>query len=329
MSKKLIAVAAAAALALTGLVATPANASGITSVTIFHSGSSAGTAVASHVDSDSALQATTWASARNVLFGNSTDNATRTALRFDVLTSGATSVTVTAKDGVKVAATITSAGSPIKVDAGSTTLTGTTTAGSSTTLTYTFYAWTTSSAAGSVVIETANSKNTYYVKGTVGPAYNITNITWPASLYKGQTDGKITFNLTDAYGNSTAATGPALTPTGFGATFAAATYSATTKLWSTTLASVTGDNVALNLAVPAFDGVDYTTNGFPKAVSSAFKLVSAGDLTTQNAALTAQVSSLQAQLAALTAGTVTKAKYNKLARKWNRANPSNKVKLQK
>jgi hypothetical protein len=319
MSKKLIAVASAAALALTALVAVPANAATISSVTVFHGGSSAGEAIASHVDSDSALQATTWASARNVLFGNSTDNATRTALRFDVLTSGATSVTVTSKDGVKMATSITSAGSPIKVDAGTTTLTGATTAGSATTLTYTFYAWTTSSAAGSVVIETANSKNTYYVKGKVGPAYNLASTVFPTSLYTGQTDAKITYTLSDAYGNLIA-DGTKLTPTGFGTTFNAATYSTTTKLYSSTLGSITGDNVALQLSLPAFDGTDYTTVGFAKPVSSAFKLVSSASLSAQVTALTAQVAALQASVAALTAdyNSVAK-KYNKLVKKSKRA----------
>ena len=318
MSKKLIAVASAAALALTALVAVPANAATITSVTVFHGGSSAGEALSSHVDSDSALQATTWASARNVLFGNSTDNATRTALRFDVLTSGATSVTVTSKDGVKIAASITSAGSPIKVDAGSTTLTATTTAGSSTTLTYTFYAWTTASAAGSVVIETPNSKNTYYVKGKVGPAYNLASVTFPTSLYTGQTDAKVTYTLSDAYGNLIA-DGTKLTPTGFGTTFNAATYSTTTKLYSSTLGSITGDNVALQLSLPAFDGTDYTTVGFAKRVSSAFKLVSSASLADQVTALTAQVATLQASVSALTAdyNSVAK-KYNKLVKKSKR-----------
>jgi outer membrane murein-binding lipoprotein Lpp len=340
MSKKLIAVAAAAALALTGLVAAPANASSISSVTIQHSGSSAGAAVVSHTDADDALTAATWASARNVVFGvGASYTATRTAIRFDVLTTGATPVTVTSTGGVKIATAVSVAGVALKVDAGSTTLTGATTAGSATTLTYTFYAWSTSTTAGSVVIETSGSKNTYYVKGTLGPAYNIVNVTFPASLYTGQTDGKVTYQTTDAYGNLTNADGPAITPTGFNAgSFAAATYSATTKLWSTTLGTIAGDNVALNLAVPAFDGVDYTTNGFAKAVGSAFKLVSAGSLTAQIASLTTEVASLKASVAALTtqleasrpmATSVTKKKYNTLARKWNAANPGSRVALKK
>ena len=325
MSKKLIAVASAAALALTALVAVPANAATISSVTVSDSASSAGTQRTAHVDSDSAFTANTWASARNVVFGAVSDFATRTAIRFQVLTAGATTVTVTAKDGVKIAPATSVAGVALKVDAGSTTLTGATTAGSSTTLTYTFYAWTTSTTAGSVVIETSNSKSTYYVQGTEGPAYNLASVTFPTSLYTGQTDGKITYTLSDAYGNLIA-DGTKITPSGFGTTFTAATYSATTKLYTATLGSVTGDNVALQMTLPAFDGVDYTANGFAKPVRSAFKLVSASSLADQVTALTAQVSSLQAQLAALTASTVTKAKYNKLVRKWNRANPNNKVK---
>jgi hypothetical protein len=311
MSKKLIAVASAAALALTALVAVPANAATITSVTIAHSGSVAGAAVASHTDDTSALTAATWASARNVVFGSATDSATRTAIRMDVLTADATSVVVTASGGVKIATAVSVAGVALKVDAGGTTLTGATTAGSSSSLTYTFYAWSTSTTAGKVVIETANSKATYYVKGTLGPAYNLASTSFPTSLYTGQTTGKITYTLSDAYGNLIA-DGTKLTPTGFGAGFSAATYSTTTKLYTATLGAVTDENVALQLTLPAFDNTDYTAVGFPKRVSSAFKLVSAGDLVDQVAALTAQVATLTASVSALTAD------YNSVAKKFNK-----------
>jgi hypothetical protein len=320
MSKKLIAVASAAALALTALVAVPANAATISSVTVTHSGSTAGEALTSHTDADSAVKAATWASARNVVFGTdaASYSATRTAVRFAVLTTDSSSVVVTATGGVKLATAVSVAGVALKVDAGSTTLTGATTAGSSTTLTYTFYAWTTSTTAGKVVIETPNSKNTYFVKGTEGPAYNIASSTFPASLYTGQTDAKVTYTLSDAYGNLIA-DGTKLTPTGFGTTFNAATYSTTTKLYSSTLGSITGDNVALQLSLPAFDGTDYTTVGFAKPVSSAFKLVSSASLSAQVTALTAQVAALQASVAALTTdynGLATK--YNKLVKKSKR-----------
>jgi hypothetical protein len=64
------------------------------------------------------------------------------------------------------------------------------------------------------------------------------------------------------------------------------------------------------------------TPAFPAAKSVAFSSASAGSLADQVKALTAQVAALQASLQA----SVTKAKYNKLVRKWNRANPTNKVK---
>jgi hypothetical protein len=293
----------------------PANASTISSVKIADSATptpSAGTA--SHVDSDSAVKAATWASARNVQFGTNAASygTTRTAVRFEVLTSDTSTVVVTATGGVKLATAVSVAGVALKVDAGSTTLTGATTAGSETTLTYTFYAWSTNTTAGKVVIETPGSKNTYYVKGTEGPAYNLASVTFPTSLTTGQTDGKLTYTLSDAYGNLIA-DGTKLTPTGFGSgTNGAATWNATTKVYSSTLGTVSDANVALSITLPAFDGTDYTTVGFPKRVSTAFKLVSAADLATQVTALTAQVAALTATVAGLTSD------YNALAKKWNK-----------
>jgi hypothetical protein len=171
------------------------------------------------------------------------------------------------------------------------------------------------------------------VKGVVGEAYNIVTPTFPSSLYIGQTDGKVTFGLTDAYGNNVSATGTQ--PTGFGGTFAAATYSATTKLHTAVVSTVTGDNVAINLAITP---TDLSANGFAKPVKSAFKLISAGDLAAQNTALSAEITALKASVAALTtqlaasrpiATSVTKKKYNTLARKWNAANPGSRVALKK
>jgi len=329
MSKKLIAVAAAAALALTGLVAAPANANTITQVVLTHGGTAhastepAGnqtTLTSSQTSADSAVTIASDNTDRKVYFGGTTDAATRTSVRAVVTTGAASTLSISSTAGVKVAASVTdAAGAAIAVDGGSTSISGTTTSGA---LTYTFYAWTTSTTAGSVTIDSGSSRIVFYVKAKVGPAYNLADVVFPSSLYVGQTDAKVTWKLTDQWGNPVT-TGTGITPTGFGASFGAATYSATTKLWSSAISSITGDNVAINVAMSP---TDLSANGFAKPVKSAFKLVSAGDLTVQNAALTAQVTALQAQLAALTASTVTKAKYNKLVRKWNRANPNNKVK---
>ena len=329
MSKKLIAVAAAAALALTGLVATPANATSITNVTITSgSGASIVTAVAtaSHADSDSAVTANTFAAARNVIFNTrDTEASTRTAVRFAALTSAAGAISVEATGGVRLATTIETAGVALKVDAGAQSLTGATVTGA---LTYTFYAWNTSTTAGSVTIKSASSTLTFYVKGVAGQAYNITGVTWPASLYIGQTDGKATYNLTDAYGNHVASDTAAVTAAVVGGTVSSITYSATTKLYTVPVATVTADNVGLQLTLGT---TDLSDNGFAKPVKSAFQLTSAGDLQAKVTALTAQVAALTAQLAASRpmATSVTKKKYNTLARKWNAANPGARVALKK
>jgi hypothetical protein len=315
MSKKLIAVAAAAALALTGLVAAPASASAITNVTIYDKTNTAGLAfTAGHTDSDSAVTASTFAAARNVVFNTSvTNQATRTAVRFDVNTAAAASaINVTSTGGVKIIATIAST---TKVDGGVTALNGSTVAGA---LTYTFYAWSTSSTAGTVVIDTGASKMTFYVKGLVGPAYNIVSPTWPKSLPQSSTTGKVSFSLTDAYGNAVTTASP-VTLTGLGISGSpTVSYNSTTKVWESSALTVTdtATNVALQLALTA---VDLSDNGFALPVDVAFTTVASGSLSAQVTALTAQVAALTATVAGLTAdyNSVAK-KYNKLVKKSKR-----------
>jgi|688.fasta_scaffold261153_2 hypothetical protein len=317
MSKKLIAVAAAAALALTGLVATPANATTITKVAITTNGAGTSTTnVDSHSSSTDAVTAATAMTSRTLDYTVS-GTSTRNVVRFDVTTASAASLAISSTNGVKVTSTLVDGtGAALPITAGTTTLAGSTTAG---VLTYTFYAFTTSTTAGAVVIDSGASKTTHYIKGTIYEPYNITSVTWPASLVSGSSTSKVTFKLTDPYGNEVSAAGAAITPTGFGATFAAATYSSTTKLWSSTITvGATADNVAINIALPDTTA-DLSANGFAKPVTSAFKLITAGDLATQVTALTAQVATLQASVAALTAdyNSVAK-KYNKLVKKSKR-----------
>ena len=308
MSKKLIAVAAAAALALTGLVAAPASASAITNVTIYSSASATGAALtAGHTDSDSAVTANTFAAARNVVFNASpTNNASRTAVRFDVNTAAAASaINVTSTGGVKIIAAIAST---TKVDGGVTALNGSTVAGA---LTYTFYAWSTSSTAGTVVIDTGASKMTFYVKGVTGPAYNIVSPTWPKSLPQSSTTGKVSFSLTDAYGNAVTTASPvALTGLGITGT-PTLSYNSTTKVWESSALTVTSTatNVALQLALTA---VDLSDNGFALPVDVVFTTVASGSLSAQVTALTAQVAALTATVAGLTAD------YNSVAKKFNK-----------
>jgi hypothetical protein len=138
--------------------------------------------------------------------------------------------------------------------------------------------------------------------------------------------------VTDAFGNKlTAGATVVLTATGASVTGGAnGTYNSATskKRWENWVTGTTQASVSMQLALTA---TDLTGAGFPKANKVAFSTTSAGSLADQVKALTTQVAALTAQLAASrpVATSVTKKKYNTLARKWNAANPSNKVALKK
>ena len=318
MSKKLIAVAAAAALALTGLVATPANATTITDVKINSNATIAtgGTSTASHTGTTS-VSAVTYSATRTWDF-QPTGTTTRTVIRFDVTTSSATTVTVSSTGAVKVSADVNDAdGKALSVTAGTQSLALTTTAAN---LVATFYALNTSTTAGKVSIATAGSLNTYNVKGLAGTPYNLVNVKYPTSITSGaaEADGAvISFGVTDAYGNALdTANLSEVTTSALGATVSAETYSTVRKQYEAVVFGTATSSVALSLALAA---ADLSANGFAKPVKASFATITAADLATQVTTLTAQVATLTASVTALTAdyNSVAK-KYNKLVKKSKR-----------
>jgi hypothetical protein len=337
MSKKLIAVVAAAALALTGLVATPANATTISNVKINKDNSAAegGTETVSHSGTTS-VSPVTYASTRTWDWAD-TGSTTRNVVRFDVTTSAATTVTVSSTLGVKVSSTLVdAAGVAIKVTDGSQTISIVTTSSS---LVATFYALNTSTTAGKVNIATPGSLNTYNVLGVAGPAYNLSSVKFPTSIISGaaEADGAvISFQVTDAYGNKLdAANLAAVTTSALGATVSAETYSTVRLQYEALVFGTASSNVAMSVNLAA---TDLSANGFAKPVIYAFSSVSGADLATQVTTLTAQLATLTAQVAAQAAilavsrldeNSVTQKKYNTLARKWNAAFPSQRVALKK
>jgi hypothetical protein len=311
MSKKLIAVVAAAALALTGLVATPANATTITSVKINKDNSAAqgGTETVSHAGTTS-VSPVTYASSRTWDWAD-TGSTTRNVVRFDVTTSAATTVTVSSTGAVKVSSALADAdGNAYKVTDGSQSISLTTTASN---LVATFYALNTSTTAGKVSISTAGSLNTYNVKGLAGTAYNLTDVKFPTSITSGnaEADGAvISFQVTDAYGNKLdTANLAAVTTSALGATVSAETYSTVRKQYEALVFGTASANVAMTVAL---DAADLSANGFAKPVKYAFSSSSAGSLADQVTALTAQVAAL-------------KADYNALAERWNKRVASKKA----
>jgi hypothetical protein len=325
MSKKLMAVATAAALALSALVAAPAQASSFS--TEINNAAAGATAY------DTAAKAFI---ITNVMEGgvleylDPTSGTTGTVARFEVTTVAAATVSVTTTGGVKLSETLVDAADDaLKIGAGTATLAKSTT---STALTYTFYAYTNSTTAGSVIVDSGTTKVTYFIKGKPGRAQNLVDVKFPTSVLSGEADANtnknmITYQVTDAFGNKLT-TGPAVTLTATGGKVngaaGAGVYNDGTakKRWENWVWDTTQSSVSMQLKLAADD---LTAAGFPAAKDVAFSTVSAGSLADQVKTLTAQVATLQAALAA----TVTKAKYNKLAKRWNRANPSNKVKLSK
>ena len=325
MSKKLIAVATAAALALSALVAAPAQAS--TFAVSIDGGSDATSHTSATVPGSLTIADSMESGTLDYL---STTSSTRTVMRFVITTAGAATLTVSTTGGVKVTEEIEDSNEDaLEIGAGSATLLKSTTASLNT---YTFYAYTNSTTAGSVVIDSVTTKKTYFIKAPAGGAQNLESVVFPTSYLSTQTDGAaanpniITFQITDAFGNKLVGTNSpvtALTATG-ALVSATATYNTTKKRWEAWVHGTTQSNVAVQIALTAED----LTPAFPAAKKVAFSSASAGTLADQVTALTAQLVALQAAFVALEIikdRKVSKLKYNRLARKWNAAFPSNKV----
>jgi hypothetical protein len=299
MSKKLIAVAAAAALALTGLVAVPANA---TAFSVAVTGAINNTNVASL--STNALEA--YVPSRDVLRLNEPNNVNSgTVVRFEVTTTAASQVvTATSTGGVKIV-------QQAQLDlATSTTATGTqstsgTSDGSSK---ISFYAYNTSTTAGTITIsQGATNSKTFFVNGVTQNvnAYKLT-LTGPATA---AIDGTVTITgqLFDMFGNviKTDLKGN-ITSTAIGGTVGTSTITFNSTTWVYTIKHTARDDAgAMAISVVYSAPLSATAvTAFGAKSTTAFYSIAAVDLAAQVTALTAQVAAL-------------KADYNALAKRWN------------
>jgi hypothetical protein len=338
MSKKLIAVAAAAALALSALVAMPSVAAvGPFAVTVTgqettnqvnRNGATATLPLQIMVPSNDVIRSVATLSDADT---SELPAGSSTALRLAIVTPGATdAITITSTGGVKVL-----------TDTQFAATTTTTTATGVQSLTVpaangdaVIYVYTTSTTAGTVVISAAGSSRTLYVQGISTVANNIYKLAFTASA-SAAIGGTIsvTGTVRDMFDNLLTPTAANLTVKTLGGNLTGADVAptdflvnATTKVVTFTVPSTT---TATTLAVSIVAVTPATAvTAFPGRVVSQFATVSVQDQAAQVTALTAQVASLQAQLAALQIikdRKVSKLKYNRLARKWNAAFPSNKV----
>jgi hypothetical protein len=315
MSKKLIAVAAAAALALTGLVAIPAQAS----VSAAYS-----TASISGGDTDKA--ANMYATAALATAGSAViDVPSNDTLQYSSTTSRSSllKVIVTAASGDVVDATA-SAGKIVAdiLDTASEaqdTKDGASTYSKTATGNVTFYVFTTSTAVQSLTIKVNGNTSVKYFKANAGPAYNMA-VTAPSSIIAGLTPStnNMVVKLTDLFGNAvtTGSNILSVTVNGAGGTIDGATtavtataYNTTDKGWGYKVASTTATGFGVGVSIAA-DPAQVT--GFALPVKSTFVTFNATSAATAVAALEAQVAAL-------------KADYNALAAKWNKRVASKKA----
>jgi hypothetical protein len=325
MSKKIIAVAAAAALAFTGLVA-PANAAQA-SLTLLPTATVNGT-----VTGDGLLSTTAWVTpvpSQDLL--RLTTTASRSVLSLEIKTrSDNASVTVTSTGAVKLITAAQLAAST------STTATGT----QSISLTSndsgvaTFYAYSTSVAAASITATesgTTPASNTGWLIGstTAGNAYKLAAVSPTIGGIGSLVD--YTATVVDMFGNAIIDATVASATLGGDATGADSpmVYDAVTKVYEGDFTNrTTAGQVALLVSIAV--SADSVT-AFGAKNTSVFVNISGADLQAAVTALQAQVAALQAQLAVsrLIENSVTQKKYNTLARKWNAAFPSKAVALKK
>jgi hypothetical protein len=353
MSKKLIAVASAAALALTGLVGVaPASASTPTitlDATAFVEGGQTG--------ATTDLANTIPVPADNAIVYTATPVTGDTGRGLDFANLAVDDViTVTTTGGVEVLSSVTGLGVASSLwdvtSLGKTSLTKTvTTAG-----TDTLYFYTTSTAVGTAVITVTRAgssavtvSKTYYFKGIAGPAYNLTSVTGVPDTLANTKTANFSFKLTDVFGNNVASITTIGTSDITGTTAipyvvvpstvsmragASAYYSSSAGEYQATITSGSSSATVFDMYIDRGEAAgkqDADVLGFATANNTFVAILNNPAAATANATATAQIAALTIQLAASRpiATSVTKKKYNKLARKWNAAFPSQKVALKK
>lgn len=327
-SFKKIAVGVVAAMSIATIVASPASAA-TTTLTVGGSSVSTGLVASNPV-------------VLPVPADNSVDSADALKIAISGLDTG-TVVSATA-NGLSIVPAIATVSAPVNASAGSSTLSISTGTGT----TADFYIFTKSVVAGTVVVTVGGNTTTYYVKGSAGPAYNLSVVGADSAAIS--TVSKVYAKTTDIFGNPVVTTTPTLSA--INATVGSVTVSDTatgTFVFDFTAPAIAGTS-ALSVAITATD-----VTGFAPAVKTVTKFAvvsnpadalaslqaqlaaAKADLATANAALTAEKAAHVATIAeknaaqdALAAASLAyKAEFNALATKWNKAHPKAKIALKK
>jgi hypothetical protein len=306
MSKKLIAVAAAAALALTGLVGVaPSTAlpiGGSEKNQIVKSGlTTAGAGTNSSPYTADVPSAGTVAAASLIKFVVSADVTSR-------------ALTVTTTSGIKLLDAPGDATNKYTAASGSASWTSTLDAAGQAV----FYAFPTTTTKGIITVTLDGDVTQIYLTGNAGPAYDIKSVTLPSLEVEG-TD-VIIAEVTDAFGNAVTAGSLTVSRVGTGTSSGAnyVEYSATSKRWEGSItAGATAGSLAVGLTITGLTATADQKTAFGDPVNTSFGVIAVtakGDVK----ALKAEIVTLKAAVATLTAD------YNKLAKKWNKGKKKSK-----
>jgi hypothetical protein len=319
MSKKLIAVASAAAVALSALV-------GVAPATAMPYAGDTQPAAANSLLVTSTVARTgagTLADPYVVSVPSSGLATSSTMVRFALSATASRAFTVTSTSGIKLLDAVANTTNKYTAASGAATLSGTTNASGS----GEFYAFPTSTTKGVVTITFDSDITQVYIEGTAGVAYDIGAVTLP-SLEPSKA-GVIVAVVTDAFGNAITSLAETLTVTRVGTAASVAAvdvkYSTTSKRFEGEVtAGATAGQLAVGLTIAGLTATTAQKAAFGDPNNTYFGIIQVAAAKTV-AQLTAEITALQTQLAA----TVTKARFNKLVKRWNKKNPNNKIKLVK
>jgi hypothetical protein len=289
--KTSIAVVSAFALVASAIIAAPANASVVADVTV------------GATDVATTSKVSTTPATPTVPSDNKVDLAD--TVKFVVTVATGATVRVSATDA-KLVTALDAVGAEVAASAGAASLEINTGSGT----TATFYAFTTKTITGSVVVTVGGSSSTYYLKGVAGPAYNL-SLSAPTVAGLGS-DVDFTATATDVFGNSVE--NATITTTLLrGTVKTALTWNSTDKLYKGVITTPATAGVVAGIATISPTDVA----GLAKAVKEVSFSIAAADLAAQVAILSAD----NAQL---------KKDYNKLAKKYNKlVKKSKRVALKK
>jgi hypothetical protein len=313
MSKKLIAVASAAALALSALVGVaPATAAMVI-------GETTQPVAANSLLITSTVTRTgtgTLADPFKLAVPQSGLASSATTVKFAISTTAARAVTVSATSGIRLLAAVSATTKVVLTGADSLTVTANASGAAE------FFAYPTSTTRGVVTITNDGDVTQVYITGNVGSAYDIGTVTLPS--LEPSKEGVIVAVVTDAFGNvvdSDDEQSLTVTRVGTGVTAAAVDvmYSATSKRWEGKVSSgATAGSLAVGLTISGLTATDDQKAVFGAPNNTYFGVITVTAAKTA-AEWTAQVDALTKSVAALTADyNALATKYNKLVKKSKR-----------